>query len=184
MGNRGLLHDAHGRIQRPYRLKAWLTCQLAFKGIYRKILSPGQYTELFFLDEVTAFAAGHRPCCECRREDFKRFKKFWLAGNPSYGFSESVAIGQIDEILHGERINSQGEKVRYQEDLSNLPEGCLIDLEGSPFLVTSKGLWQWTAFGYRTLSEPPKRHMVSVLTPKSIVQSLRAGYKAQMAIQP
>jgi hypothetical protein len=146
-------------------------------------MSPGQYTELFFLDEATAFAAGHRPCFECRREDFKRFKAFWLEGNPSYGFSESVAIGQIDAILHAERINAQGEKVRYLEDLSNLPEGCFIDMEGSPYLVTAKGLWQWTPFGYRTMSEPPERRMVAVLTPRSIVHSLRAGYMPQMAIQ-
>ncbi|HTJ10817.1 MAG TPA: hypothetical protein VL547_02270, partial [Dinghuibacter sp.] len=78
MGNRGLLHDAQQHIRRPFRLKAWIICVLQFKGRHRPVMAPGQYTELFFLDEATALSAGHRPCAECRREDFNRFKAAWI----------------------------------------------------------------------------------------------------------
>src|ERR1700730_14192737 len=83
MGNRGLIHNEYQQIVRTFRLKAWITCRLEFKGWYRKVMSPNRYTELFFLDEATAFSAGHRPCAECRREDFNRFKAAWLQGNSS-----------------------------------------------------------------------------------------------------
>src|ERR1700743_3660322 len=81
MGNRGQLHNEQRQIVRPFKLKAWLTCLLQFNGRKREVMSPQRYTELFFLDEATAFAAGHRPCFECRRKDYDLFKSFWLQGN-------------------------------------------------------------------------------------------------------
>src|SRR5580765_1641770 len=99
LGNRGQLHDDTKFIQRPFKLKAWLTCVLQFKERRRTVMSPGLYTELFFLDEASAFSAGHRPCAECRREDYNRFKAAWIKGNPSFGFNTKTTIGDIDEIL-------------------------------------------------------------------------------------
>ncbi|HEY0652814.1 MAG TPA: hypothetical protein VGD65_06790, partial [Chryseosolibacter sp.] len=92
MGNRGVIHNEQKQITRPFKHKAWITCVLEFKDRRRTVMSPGRWTELFFMDEATAFAAGHRPCFECRREDAKRFKECWLKGNPSHQFSMSTSI--------------------------------------------------------------------------------------------
>src|SRR5262245_42860885 len=99
MGNRGLIHNDRQEIVRPFKLKNWITCLLEFKGRQRKVMTPGLYTELFFLDEATAFSAGHRPCAECRRQDYVRFKLAWLKGNPKYGFDEKTSIREIDNII-------------------------------------------------------------------------------------
>src|SRR5262249_33704005 len=96
MGNRGVLHDAEGRIRRTWQVKRWLLCLLQVRGRKRSILTPGRYTELFFLDEATGLAAGHRPCAECRRDCFKAFCRAWLAGNPGH----DVTALAIDERLH------------------------------------------------------------------------------------
>src|SRR4051812_14165929 len=104
MGNRGVIHE-NKQIVKTFKHKAWITCVLQFKGRKRTVMTPGRWTELFFLDEATAFAAGHRPCFECRREDAKRFKTCWIKGNPEYNFSMTTSITQIDEIIHKERID-------------------------------------------------------------------------------
>src|ERR1700760_1777025 len=84
MGNRGIIHDEQQNVLRAFKLKAWITCVLAFKGRKRPVMAPNRYTELFFLDEATAFSAGHRPCFECRRQDAGRFKSLWIKANPEY----------------------------------------------------------------------------------------------------
>src|SRR5450432_2352002 len=84
MGNRGVIHDANQKIVRAFKHKAWIACALQFQGRRRAVMSPNRWTELFFLDETTAFAAGHRPCSECRKENFKKFKQCWIIGNPQY----------------------------------------------------------------------------------------------------
>src|ERR1700729_1628773 len=86
MGNRGVIHDHHQTLVRPFRLLAWITCVLEFKDRKRELMAPDRYTELFFLDEATSFAAGHRPCAECRTKAFNRFKTAWVGANPEYGF--------------------------------------------------------------------------------------------------
>ena len=182
MGNRGLLHDEHQNILRPFRLKAWITCVLEFKGRKRQVMAPGKYTELFFLDEATAFAAGHRPCFECRRDDAMRFKLFWLKGNPEYGFDEKTPIAEIDKILHKERINEKGEKVIYEEAVTNIPNGTFILLDDKPFLFANSMLFAYTPFGYDKGRALPGTKKLTVLTPKSIVNTFRAGYIPQMAI--
>ncbi|MCH8830686.1 MAG: hypothetical protein IID45_14005, partial [Planctomycetes bacterium] len=100
MGNRGCLHDDQRRIVRQVcSYKAWVACLTEFRGRKRKLMTPGQYTELFFLDEATALAAGHRPCGECRRTDYQRFKKAWLDGNPDAGLGVNPVIKLIDQHL-------------------------------------------------------------------------------------
>src|SRR5262249_50735958 len=100
-GNRGCLHDADGRIRRPHAVRRWIACRLEFRGRRRAaLLQPGRYTELFFLDEATAFAAGHRPCAECRRVDYDRFVAAWRELHPGDGGADA-----IDARLHGERID-------------------------------------------------------------------------------
>jgi hypothetical protein len=103
MGNRGVLHDATRQIVRPWRLKAWILCRLEFKGRRRRVFAPARYSELFFLDEATAFAAGHRPCAECNRERFNQFKRAWRSG---------ARAAEIDAALHAERIAGGATRVR------------------------------------------------------------------------
>ena len=95
-GNRGVLHDDQGRIVRDWRVRRWIACVLEFKGRRRPLLRPGRFTELFFLDEATAFAAGHRPCAECRRADFNRFRDAWAETHPG----ASLRVDDIDRVLH------------------------------------------------------------------------------------
>lgn len=182
MGNRGLLHNDQQHIVRPYRLTAWITCVLSFKGRRRKVMSPGLYTELFFLDEATAFSAGHRPCKECRREDHMRFKQCWMAGNPAYGFNEKTKIGEIDAVIHKERITAHLTKVTYQEEISQLPDGSFVMVDNQPFLVKGDGLFLWTPAGYSTKLARPKNQTVTVLTPRSIVNTFKAGYDPQLLL--
>jgi len=182
MGNRGQLHDEHQQIVRPFKLKAWLTCMLQYKGRYRKVMSPNRYTELFFLDEVTAFAAGHRPCFECRRKDYERFKSFWITGNRKLGFDHNTSINNIDKVLHKERIGSKGEKITYKEKIKSLPDGAFVQIDDKTYLLAKEQLYPWTAFGYEAPIPLPETEIVTVLTPKSTVNAFKAGYKPQIAI--
>jgi hypothetical protein len=178
MGNRGLIHNEFQQIVRNYRLKAWITCRLEFKGWHRMVMTPNRYTELFFLDEATSFSAGHRPCAECRREDFNRFKMAWLSGNASHGFNHKTPIAKIDDILHQERMNSNGMKITYREKLDLLPNGCFIEYNSKPSVILKQNhVGAWTAFGYQESIGLPKGIEVTVLTPKSIINTLRAGYQ-------
>lgn len=183
MGNRGLIHNEHQEIVRPFRLKAWITCRLEFKDRHREVMSPGLYTELFFLDEVTAFSAGHRPCAECRREDYNRFKAAWIKGNPSFGFDAKTTIGNIDEILQQERMDDNGNKVTYAERLDKLPDGSFIEYKDKPHLIKQPNkIAAWTPSGYEETIELRGRIEVVVLTPKSIINTFRAGYVPQKAV--
>ena len=182
MGNRGLLHNDKQQIVRPFRLLAWITCVLEFKARRRVVMSPGLYTELFFLDEATAFSAGHRPCYECRREDHLRFKNFWLLGNSGYQFNAKTKIGEIDAILHRERLGTDKSKVTFQADISDLPDGTFILCNGKPVLIKGDWLYPWSPAGYETGIERSGNMEVTVLTPASIVNTFRAGYLPQMAV--
>src|SRR5687768_5370122 len=122
MGNRGVLHDASRQIVRPWRSKAWILCRLQFKGRRRAVFTPGRYSELFFLDEATAYAAGHRPCAECNRERFNAFKRAWLAGNSDLAVPPDPKAGDIDRVLHSERISRN-----QQARLHGLPDGVMVE---------------------------------------------------------
>jgi hypothetical protein len=181
MGNRGMIHNENQEIIRPFRLKAWITCLLEFKGRHREVMTPNLYTELFFLDEATAFSAGHRPCAECRRSDFNRFKAAWLLGNPLYMHNMKSPIGEIDEILQLERINQKGGKFTFREKLENLPVGSFIEYNGKPYIIRYPNrVHRWTPFGYSGSVKISHLTEVNVLTPKSIVNSFRSGYTPQI----
>src|SRR4051812_4050519 len=171
MGNRGLIHNHRQEIVRPYRLTAWITCVLSFKGRQRKVMSPGLWTELFFLDEDTSFSAGHRPCMECRRQDHLRFKHQWIQGNPSYQFNEKTKIGEIDAVIHGERMNEDKTKRLYEDAIDHLPNGAFILWKETPFLLTGNKLYLWTPAGYEEGIDRPHNTHVMVLTPRSIVNT-------------
>jgi hypothetical protein len=173
MGNRGCLHDAAGRIRRAWQLKRWIICELEFKGRHRAVMQPGCYTELFFLDEPTALAAGHRPCAECRRPAFFAFLAAWAAGDSSGSPGGPLRATAVDEVLHRERTGPP-----WQAPLGTLPDGAFVALPGDPrpFLVLGGALLAWTPGGY-TDRLPRSSATVEVLTPRSTVAALQAGYR-------
>jgi hypothetical protein len=181
MGNRGILHNDQQEIVKPFAHKAWIICQLSFKGRRRALMQPGNYTELFFLDEVTALAAGHRPCFECRRAAAEAFRNAWLAGNPQFGFGDSVKVGEMDVVLHAERLTEahyvkNRKKRTYTAVMQTLPNGTFIWWQERPYLVWHDALLPWTPAGYETPISRPQQGQVNVLTPPSTVAALGHGY--------
>lgn len=153
MGNRGgaLHNDRQELTSRRWTSRRWIICLLEFKGRKRPLMSPKCYTELFFYDEATALAAGHRPCCECRRDDYNRFRQAWLKGNPQYGLATNVKIDEIDRILQRERVDSDGQKVPFEAELGELPDGTMIVLPGesdAAGLVWHGKVFPWSFEGY------------------------------------
>jgi len=178
LGNRGIIHNHAREIVAQWRTKAWITCRLAWKGWRRTIMRPGSWTELFFLDEATAFAAGHRPCAYCRRARFTEFKTAWLAANPAVIPSATPRIAEIDNILHAERARRGGGKVTFEEELSALPDGAMIELDGAAHLIWRRQLLKWSFNGYSPGETPrPSQRTVRVLTPASIVRTFRNGFR-------
>ena len=181
MGNRGRLHDAARQIGRRQvsSYRAWVTCLLAFKGRRRPVMTPGRYTELFFLDEATALAAGHRPCGECRRTDYRRFRAAWLAGNAERGLTGSTSIGAIDRELHRDRLTAESRQRTFFANIQTLPDGVFVAREGpaTPLLIWRGALWPWSPEGY---GDPQAKlggaDVATVLTPMSTVGALAAGY--------
>ena len=170
MGNRGgRLHDAQRKLgARRWVNRAWICCKLAFNDRHRKVWS-NSYTELFFLDEVTAFAAGHRPCFECRRKDAERFALLFS------GQKQRASAVVMDKILHAERLDGK-DKRSHQARLDTLPDGTMISLEGQAFAVQGNRLLRWSADGYSQSQRRPRGIAVEVLTPPSILAVLWRGY--------
>jgi hypothetical protein len=170
-GNRGCLHDDRGRIRRPYAVKRWIACRLAFRGWHREpLMQPGRFTELFFLDEATAFAAGHRPCALCRREDYVRFLEIWrdLHRGPSNADA-------MDERLHEERLDPRTRGQRHHEaPIDGLPDGVFVLRSGGPWLVLGGSLLRWTNGGYGERAARPTGEAATVVTPPTLVEVLRA----------
>ena len=181
LGNRGCLHDDHQHLKRNYQLQRWIICVLDFKNRRRTVMTPGQYTELFFLDEVTALAAGHRPCAECQRARFNEFRAIWAQANIDLAGSAKPLATKIDAVLHHERLDVNERKITYPDRLAALPDGTFIQLPGddTAWLVMGDQVLAWSAFGYtQHIERPPGQTTVAVLTPRSIVRALAAGYRA------
>lgn len=181
LGNRGILHDADRRIVAAWRTRAWITCRLHYPGVRRQVFSPHTWSELFFLDEATAFAAGHRPCAYCRRQRYREFKQAWCAANAGLGLGADPPVGEIDARLHAERVAPGGGKRVWRTRLGNLPPGTFIVLDGVPCLLWRGGVFPWAHAGYA----PPRpvataNAQIDVLTPASIVATFRAGLRPQV----
>jgi hypothetical protein len=174
-GNRGPLLDREGRLARYARGQAWATCVLSFKGRRRQQWTPGRLTELYFLDEATALAAGHRPCGECRYREYQTFKRAWARGVSPGG--ELPGAPEIDARMHASRLVRPGVRRTYQAPLAGLPAGTMVDIGGDPWLVHDGGLLAWTPGGYgERLAEIPGGP-VTVITPHVTVAVLAAGYQ-------
>jgi hypothetical protein len=141
-------------------------------------MAPGLYTELFFLDEATALAAGHRPCAECMRPRFNTFRFLWAAANPVLADRPAPLATMIDDVLHKERVAAGPQKAMYLEQLARLPNGSLIVLDqpDQAYLVHDNTLIAWSPEGYRHHLARPTDKVVQVLTPRSTVRTLAHGY--------
>jgi hypothetical protein len=177
MGNRGIIHDPRTRtlLSRRWTTNAWITCVCEYKGVRRAVMSRRSWTELFFLDEATALAAGHRPCFFCRREAAERFRAAWTAGNDG----KRPSAPQIDEVLHRERLENGRKRLHALPMPSQrLPDGAMVAAGAVSYLVAGGRTHQWTADGYRLVPDMPVD--ARLLTPPSTLRALGAGYRAAL----
>jgi hypothetical protein len=177
-GNRGCLHDEDGRIRRRYAGRRWIACRLRFRGWHRTpLLQPGRFTELFFLDEATAFAAGHRPCALCRSADFHRFVELWVARHPG-----ETKVDAIDRRLHAERLDEGRRGPRtHRAAYADLPDGAMVVVGNEAWLVLGRHLHRWSFGGYGEAVDRPEG-AAEVLTPPSLVQVLAAGWSGEVPL--
>jgi hypothetical protein len=175
MGNRGGMMHRSDKTLGPKRwvTKQWIACRLSFKGRWREVMGPDSYTELFFLDEVTAFSAGHRPCYECRRREATEFSEIW---GEAFGDGPRAKVNDIDNILHSERLTAEGRKATFSARLGDLPTGTMIKRPDGAHLVLAGRLLLWSPDGYMSATPISPDETVEVLTPKSIIAVFRAGY--------
>ncbi len=180
-GNRGVLHDGQGRIVRGWQGRRWIVCVTAFKGRHRDVMPPGGFTGLFFRDEATGLAAGHRPCAECRRADFDAFRAAWARATGGGGLPD---VETRDRALHAERLEAgarpaggvqAARRLPPLRGRPDLPEGTVVlDAAGDAHVVTGEGLRRWAfgPLGAAARATGPLR----LVTPPSSVAVLRAGY--------
>jgi hypothetical protein len=173
-GNRGIIDDPATKtlLRKRWSNPAWLTCVCEFRGRRRKVMGGRSWTELFFLDEATAFAAGHRPCFYCRRDDANRFRAAWEEGN---GVT-SVLAPDIDAVLHRERLDRGSKRLHaLPMPMEKLPEGAMLQSAAESYLIVQGKALQWSFAGYRKASSSIADAML--LTPPSTLRAFAAGYR-------
>jgi hypothetical protein len=170
MGNRGVLHDDARRIVRPWQVRRWIACRTEFRGRHRAVMQPRRWTELFFLDEATAFAVGHRPCAQCRYADYQRFRALWEATHDG-----PVNADSMDRTLQAERLDGRRKRI-HPARFEMLPDGAYVALDGIAWLVWRGELLAWSDAGYARRQRRPRSGAAETLTPPSIVALLTAGY--------
>lgn len=177
MGNKGRLHNDNKEIvKKSGGTLGWVICALSHKGIKRELMAHGKYTELFFLDEATALAAGHRPCNDCLKEKYAEFKQRWLDANSDV--SAVKTMSDINKINQKERYN-RGNKVTYVANMQSLPGGTFIEYDGQYFVIKNGSKYLWSFDGYKGKSKLIDCD-VTVLTPKSFVAVLADGYQPEL----
>ncbi len=166
-GNRGRLHDERGIIRREWQVKRWISCRLEFRGRYRAggPMAPNRYTGLFFLDEATALAAGHRPCAECRNADYRSF----------LALTDAPRADELDARLHAERGHL------HESELDELPDGAFVELERDPWLVLGTELLRWAPGGYSE-RRPRFSGRVDLVTPPTSLQVLASGWNGSLPL--
>jgi len=173
-GNRGIIHDPETKtlLRKRWSSPAWLTCMCEFRGRRREVMGGRSWTELFFLDEATAFSAGHRPCFFCRRDDANQFRAAWERGN---GAAEVLAP-EMDAVLHRERLDHGRKRLHaLPMRLEKLPDGAMVAGGEASYLIVGGKALRWSFAGYRTPATPPQD--VMLLTPPSTVRAFTAGYR-------
>jgi hypothetical protein len=183
-GNRGIIHDPATKtlLKKRWSSPAWITCVCEFRGWRRQVMARRSWTELFFLDEATAFAAGHRPCFFCRRDDANRFRAAWEKGNGV----KDIRAKESDAVLHRERLE-RGKK-RFHPlpvPIAELPDGAMVQAGAESFLIVQGAALLWSMAGYRKAAHAIKDAML--LTPPSTLRAISAGYRPVLhasAMQP
>jgi hypothetical protein len=173
VGNRGIIHDPETRtiLKRRWSTNAWIACVLEFRGRRRKVWQRRSWTELFFLDEATSLAAGHRPCFYCRREDAKRFRAAWEKGNRK----RDILAPDMDRVLHGERLASAKTLHPLPVPIEKLPDGAMVRSGEDSYLIAGGKPLLWTPSGYRAVEGNLKE--ARLLTPPSTLRAIAAGYR-------
>jgi hypothetical protein len=186
-GNRGIVHDPATRtlLKRRWTTKAWIVCVCEFRGRRRDVMGTQSWTELFFLDEATAFAAGHRPCFYCRRDDANAFRAAWQRGNRA----RDLRAPEIDAVLHAERLDGRTKRLHpLPKALHELPDGAMVQAGEESFVIAGGRALRWSFGGYREVKAPLID--AKLITPPSTVRALQAGYRpvlhesAQPSIPP
>jgi hypothetical protein len=173
-GNRGIIHDPATKtlLKKRWATPAWITCVCEFRGWRRKVMGGRSWTELFFLDEATAFAAGHRPCFFCRRDHANRFRSAWEQGN---GVGPVLAR-DMDAVLHRERLDRGKKRLHpLPVPLKELPDGAMVQAADESYLIVQGRPRQWSIAGYHRPECTIGTAML--LTPPSTLRALRAGYR-------
>ncbi|MBR0952796.1 hypothetical protein [Bradyrhizobium canariense] len=173
-GNRGIIHDPATKtlLKKRWSSPAWIVCLCEFRGWRRPVMARRSWTELFFLDEATAFAAGHRPCFFCRRDDARRFRSAWEVGN---GASD-VSAKAMDAVLHRERLDRGKKRLHAMPvPVAELPDGAMVQQGEESFLVMRGRALLWSLAGYAHVKREPESPML--LTPPSTLRALGAGYQ-------
>lgn len=173
-GNRGIIHDPATKtlLNRRWSSKAWITCVCEFRGRRRDVMATRSWTELFFLDEATSFAAGHRPCFYCRRDDANAFRAAWERGNGVGG----VRAPEIDAVLHAERLNGKAKRLHALPMLIEaLPDGAMVLAGGDSYLIARGRALLWSFDGYREAPQALAHAML--LTPPSTLRAFSTGYR-------
>ncbi|WP_236794669.1 hypothetical protein [Amycolatopsis sp. GM8] len=174
-GNRGGALHRGREIVRPYASDLWITCRLEFRGRWREQWLPHRYTHLYFYDEAVAFAAGHRPCGECRHQDYLAYRNAWAAGTGT----ETPSARTMNRVLHAERLDHRAQRV-HDLGWGGLPDGTFVLRDGVPAVAVADHLVDWTTDGYGSRHARPRTGTARVLTPPSTVAAFRAGYRPQI----
>ncbi len=173
-GNRGIIHDPATKtlLKKRWSSPAWITCVCEFRGWRRQVMARRSWTELFFLDEATAFAAGHRPCFFCRRDDANRFRSCWEQGNDV----TNIRAKEMDTVLHGERLERGKKRLHpLPVPIAELPDGAMVQARGESYLIVQGRALQWSMAGYRKADTVIGDAML--LTPPSTLRAISAGYR-------
>jgi hypothetical protein len=173
-GNRGIIHDPATKtlLKKRWSSPAWITCVCEFRGWRRQVMARRSWTELFFLDEATALAAGHRPCFFCRRDDANRFRAAWQQGN---GVT-NMRAKEMDAVLHRERLERGKKRLHpLPMPLAELPDGAMVQAGAESFLIRQGSALLWSMAGYRATDTAITDAML--LTPPSTLRAISAGYR-------
>ncbi len=177
MGNRGIIHDPASRtlLRKRWSNKAWIICTCVYKDHHREVMARHSWTELFFLDEAVALAAGHRPCFACRRESAEAFRAAWSEAHRS----NKPSAPAIDAVLHRERLAGKRKRIHaLTQRPRSLPDGAVVALDGAAFTMSRGVGFRWTESGYA----PPQviDRADGLLTPPSTLRAIVAGYRPQL----
>lgn len=179
-GNRGILHRPDRTLGTArWRHKAWICCVLNWQNRRRQVMTGRNWTELFFLDEAVAFAAGHRPCAYCRRADYDRFQAAWCGANGA-----RQRAPDIDAILHRARVRRDRSQVTYAAEWQSLPDGAFVQTDDRAHVVWGHDIYPYKAAGYGPARTRPTVGQATVMTPAPLVAVLATGYRPKVTALP